>query len=49
MATFTFPSGVQLDLESGKVVGQGEPAKLTAAEAAMPTVDIPLLLWAKAL
>lgn len=41
MATFTLPSGIQLDLDSGEVVGRGEPAKLTAAEAAMPTVDIP--------
>ena len=41
MATFTLPDGTQIDLDSGEVVGQGEPAKLTAAEAAMPTVDIP--------
>ena len=41
MATFTLPSGIQLDLDSGQVVGQAEPKRLTAAEAATPSVDIP--------
>ena len=41
MPVITFADGVQLDTDSGQVVGQAEPQRLTPAEAQRPTVDIP--------
>lgn len=41
MPVITLSNGIQLDTDTGQVVGQGEPQKLTPSEAQKPTVDIP--------
>lgn len=40
MPVVTLPSGVQLDLDTGEVVGQAESKQLTAPEARTPAVDV---------
>lgn len=40
MPVVTLPSGVQLDLDTGEVVGQAEAKQLTAPEARKPDVDV---------
>jgi antitoxin component HigA of HigAB toxin-antitoxin module len=41
MPIITFADGVQLDTDTGQVVGQAEPQRLAPGEAQRPTVDIP--------
>lgn len=41
MPIITFADGVQLDTDTGQVVGQAEPQQLTPEQAKAPTVDIP--------
>jgi hypothetical protein len=41
MPIITFADGVQLDTDSGQVVGQAEPQALTPEQARQPAVDIP--------
>lgn len=41
MPIITFADGVQLDTDTGQIVGQAEPKRLTVEEGQRPTVDIP--------